>query len=100
MKIAGEMTEKYLQKLVVELATRLGWLVYHTFDSRRSNPGFPDLMMTRKGELLAVELKSKHGKLTDAQKKWLLQLEQVRGCWTYVWKPEDWFNGNIEEALR
>ena len=36
-------TEKGFQAAVVELARLRGWLVYHTYDSRRSAKGFPDL---------------------------------------------------------
>ena len=46
------MTEKQFMAQVVELAKLKGWLVYHTYDSRRSEPGFPDLCMVRKGTCL------------------------------------------------
>jgi hypothetical protein len=51
------MTEKQLQGAVVELAKRLGYLVYHTFDSRRSNPGWPDLVLCKPPRLIFAELK-------------------------------------------
>jgi hypothetical protein len=35
------MTERTWQDQVVEAATLFGWAVYHTYDSRRSAPGFP-----------------------------------------------------------
>ena len=42
------MTETELQDLVLKAAEWQGWLVYHTHDSRRSSPGFPDLAMVRR----------------------------------------------------
>ena len=39
------VTEKAFQTAVVELAELCGWKVYHTYDSRRSAPGFPDLVL-------------------------------------------------------
>ena len=43
------MTEKQFQSHIVQYAKMRGWLVYHTHDSRRSEPGFPDLV-AGKGE--------------------------------------------------
>ena len=48
---------------VVDLARTLGWRVYHTYDSRRSQPGFPDLVLVRE-RILFLELKSETGKLS------------------------------------
>lgn len=52
------MTERQFQPQVVQLARLCGWLIYHTFDSRRSAAGFPDLCMVRGDRCLFVELKS------------------------------------------
>lgn len=84
---------------VIKLAKYLGWLVYHTHDSRRSEPGFPDLIMIRNGQLVVAELKSAKGKLTHEQKAWLMEYEQVKDCQTFVWNPDSWHNGEIEEVL-
>jgi hypothetical protein len=44
------MTEKQLQGAVVELAKRLGYLVYHTFDSRgRTRAGRTSCCASRHG---------------------------------------------------
>ena len=59
------MTEAQLQDAIVQMARVLGWLVYHTFDSRRSAAGFPDLVMVRNGRLIFAELKSATGKATE-----------------------------------
>lgn len=76
---------------VVRTATANGWVVYHTFDSRRSVPGFPDLVMIRGPALLAVECKrSKREQPTAAQKKWLAAFQGVPGATVGVWSPEMW----------
>ena len=46
------VTEKEFQAVVVEYAQRLGYMVYHTYDSRRSQRGFPDLVMVKEGRLV------------------------------------------------
>ena len=93
------MTEKELQAAVVQLAKLLGWKVYHTYDSRRSEPGFPDLMMLRGECALAVELKSAKGKVTPAQLAWLNAFYDT-GVGVRVWRPADWMSGLIERVLR
>ena len=35
------------QAQVVQMARTFGWLVYHTYNSENSEPGFPDLTMVR-----------------------------------------------------
>ena len=51
-------TEKEWQATVILTARTLGWTVYHTHDSRRSEPGFPDLVLARETLLMFVELKT------------------------------------------
>lgn len=80
---------------VRELAARAGWLAYHTHDSRRSEAGFPDLVLVRRGRMLLVELKAEGGRLTDEQQTWLAQLARVAGesagaVDVHVWRPSDW----------
>ena len=93
------MTEAQLQAAVIELAETFKWRTYHTHDSRHSAKGFPDLCMVRGNVLMFVELKSEKGKTTSEQDWWLLDLAQA-GAVVYVWKPEDWLNGDIERSLR
>lgn len=84
------VSEKDWQLQVIELAELYGWRVYHTFDSRRSNPGWPDLVLCRptSGELLYVELKTDKGRLSAAQRAWLDALAAC-GQETHVWRPRD-----------
>ena len=66
-----------------------GWRSYHTYDSRRSAPGWPDLVLLRGGVALFRELKLDKGRLTAAQVEWI---EALRGAGldASVWRPRDW----------
>lgn len=82
------MTEKQLQALVTEAAAWLGLHVYHTWDSRRSAPGFPDLVIAGR-RVLFRELKSDSGRMSRAQQRWIWAL-QAGGADAAVWRPADW----------
>lgn len=83
-------SEKDHQRVVVDALTTLGYLTYHTYDSRRSNPGFPDLVAVHpgKGRRLFVELKTATGKLTADQLRWLGALA-LSGGDVHVVRPRD-----------
>lgn len=82
--------EKDFQSQVVELATVCGWLHYHTFNSKHSAPGFPDLLLMRGERCLVVELKSAKGQLTAEQQKWLDAFRRLKHIEVFVWRPCDW----------
>lgn len=98
--IASAMTERELYEHIREMALRLGWLVYHTYDSRRSYPGFPDVVLVRPPRLILAELKRERGELSPQQERWLEALRRVPGIAVYVWRPSDWLSGEIERVLR
>ena len=91
------LTEKDFMESIVELARQTGWLVYHTHDSRRSEPGFPDLVMTKVKRLVIAEIKTEKGKTSPAQDKWLETLRTARGVKVKLWRPSDW--PEIERTL-
>lgn len=93
------MTEKQLQGVVVQLARLNGWLAYHTFDSRRSEPGFPDLVLVRGVRILYRELKTEKGRVTVPQQAWL---DALAAAWAdvAVWRPAQWHDGTIERELK
>lgn len=97
-QLGKSMTERQLQEHVVALAKQLGWMVYHTYDSRRSQPGFPDLVLVR-GVVLYRELKAVNGVLSPEQKAWL-QCLRVAGADAGVWRPWHLLDGTVERALR
>lgn len=92
----AQVTERDFMQQIIDLAKLRGWLVYHTHDSRRSEAGFPDLVMVRGGNVLAIEVKSEKGKLTADQEEWLDALDLAIARAT-CWRPSDW--PAIEEAL-
>lgn len=97
-QFAQSMSEKQFQEHVIALAHRLGWLVYHTYSSQRSAPGFPDLVLVRERTLFR-ELKSATGVVSPQQKVWLQAL-RTGGADAEVWKPEHLMSGVIERELR
>lgn len=97
---ASTMTEAELQAVIIAHAQRLGFIVYHTHDSRRSQPGYPDLHLVhpKRGVSLFRELKSQKGKLRADQVIWLDGLTAT-GADAAVWRPIDWFDHTIDTVL-
>jgi hypothetical protein len=79
-------SEKSFMAAVIQLAELNGFLVYHTHDSRRSQAGFPDLLLVKPPRALAFELKSMTGKVSPAQKLWLDALSKC-GIRCFVFRP-------------
>lgn len=97
------MLEGEWQQQVVDLAAHMGWLTYHTHDSRKSRAGFPDLTLVRNGRLIFAELKRESANPTPAQERWLFELGRVAAgapfsVETYLWRPSDWTD--VERILR
>ena len=83
------ITEKQFQEQVVELAELLGWQCYHTFDSRRSAAGWPDLALWKPARFMLAELKTDKGKVSTAQRATIEGL-RAAGVSCQVWRPRDW----------
>lgn len=94
------LTERQLQDAIVQTARLLGWLTYHTYDSRRSDPGFPDLVLVRGPRLIFAELKTEKGRMTAEQEHWRDLLQAVTAVEAYLWRPADWFGGDIDRILK
>lgn len=71
MSLAAAVTEKQLQDAIVDAAGRLGYLCYHTYDSRRSPEGFPDLLLVKGETCLVYECKTEKGRLRPMQQAWI-----------------------------
>jgi hypothetical protein len=82
------ITEKQWQANVETIARLHGWMAYHTFDSRKSSPGFPDLVMLRGPRLVVAELKTERGRVGLAQRRWLDAFRRS-GAEVFVWRPSD-----------
>lgn len=80
-------SEKDFQDAVLDLAHLNGWQTYHTYESRRSAAGFPDLFLVRPPRIVIAELKTARGRITSAQRAWLDLLERCPGVEVYVWRP-------------
>ncbi len=94
---AVPISERDLQRYVLDVARARGWLVYHTFDSRRSQPGFPDLILLRGNRQVAAELKVGRNPPTEAQELWLDAFHEA-GAQVCVWREGDL--DAIAETLR
>ena len=82
------MTEKEFQAQIVDLVGILGGMVYHTYDSRRSAQGFPDLtIVTLDRRVIFAELKLGKKQPTDSQWMWLRGLPDHQA---YLWHGTDW----------
>lgn len=75
----------------MQAARATGWLAYHPYDSRKSEPGFPDVFAVHphSGKAFFAELKTSKGRLTPAQKMWIAALESSQ-IPVYVFRPADW----------
>jgi hypothetical protein len=93
------VSEAQLQASIVEAARYLGYRHYHTTDSRKSQPGFPDLVLVHRttGRVIFAELKSETGRVTDAQQEWLTLLGKLHEV--YLWRPAHWQDGTVRSVL-
>jgi hypothetical protein len=94
------MPERDLQAQVLQLAGMLGWLVFHPYNSQRSTPGFPDLVLVHEatGALLFAELKQDGKHPTAEQQRWLDALGQRHDV--HVWRPADLRGGVVSYWLQ
>ena len=93
------MSERDLDDGVRALLRDLpGVLAYHTFDSRRSSPGFLDWFFCGKGGSMWTELKTMTGKVTPAQQRWIDVLTAA-GHVAVVRRPCDLLDGTIAREL-
>ena len=108
--VAAQMSEDALQAQVELVADALGWRHYHTHDSRRSDRGFPDLVLVRAPRLVFAELKRQNGRVRPDQKLWLGALQTVAAAVeaacgqalveVHLWRPIDITGNTIAEVLR
>lgn len=93
-----KLSEKEYQAHIVAAAQTLGWTIYHTYNSRRSTRGFPDLVLVRPPRVIFAEVKTLKGEVTPVQGYWRDDLEACPGVEYYLWRPKDW--DSVVDALR
>ena len=93
-------TERELQQWVLAVAKMGRWMAYHTFDSRRSQPGFPDLILIRGTTLIAAELKVGGNHPSPIQLEWLEAFAAVRRVEAMVIRDGAEYDGVAERLLR
>ena len=92
------ISHKQFQAQIVHLAKLAGFeQIYHTWDSRHSPAGFPDLIIIKEGRQIVVELKVGKDNLSAEQYVWLLEFMKVKNTEVYVWWPED--KDEIDEVI-
>ena|SRR5678816_2749095 len=103
-----QQSESQFMGTVTDYALRRGWEWLHILPGlnergRYRTPvtgalgsGWPDLILIRGSDILAVELKSERGQVTALQRRVMQTLEQVL-IETHVWRPSDW--PEIEKRL-
>ena len=81
--------EELLLAKIRDVAKAWGWLTYHTHDSRKSESGFPDLVLTNGVSLLMYELKDNQKKPSKEQALWLSMLAHTEKVEQGIWRPRD-----------
>ena len=87
--LTKNMGERELESVVRSAAWQGGWWRYHTFSSKRSEPGWPDEVLVRGTTMILAELKRQNGRLTPDQTRVLEMLRQVERVEVHVWRPSD-----------
>jgi len=95
---AAGMIERVLQQRVVGTCRVLGLRCYHTHDSRRSEPGFPDCVIAAPQGPIYAELKREKKRPTIDQIYWLDYFAGL-GLPVYLWRPHHFIDGTIGMIL-
>ena len=100
--IGRRKPEQWFQDRVIQRARHCGFeQIYHTWDSRHSPAGFPDLILLKGKVMIVAELKDTGKQCSAEQYEWLLAFLKVTKH-VYLWYPEDEENEIAElfERLR
>lgn len=82
------MTEREFQQQIIDTARLLGWRVFHPFDSRHSEAGWPDLCLVR-DRIVYLEVKTETGRLSSEQGEWIAAINNAGGT-ALVIRPSQW----------
>lgn len=101
--VEAAQKEGEFQQQLLDLARTLGWRCYHTWDSRHSEGGFPDIIAIRGPTLLALEIKgAKARPPPPEQVGWIGAFKQVRFVSADFVYPKDFpeVKDALEKAVR
>ena len=96
----ANLAEAQFEQQLLQMSRLLGWMGYHTRDSRgvvMGDDGFPDWVYARDGCTIFAELKREDGRLSPRQEAWLHALgwlgEDSQWLQTgphrvYLWRPK------------
>lgn len=93
------ISEKEFQQEIIKLARLCGWRCHHHYDSRRSEPGWPDLVCVHETDYwrlptVMLEVKAERGRVSQAQEWWLERLDKGHVLQDYLVvrlvRPSDW----------
>lgn len=97
---ARQWSERDLQDAIIEDLKKLGVRqYYHTWNSRHSQAGFPDLIAIHDGRGLAVELKREKASATVEQVAWLHAFGLFPGMRVALWRPSDYLSCRVADTL-
>jgi hypothetical protein len=87
-----DCSEAVFQGRLQRFARDAGYLYYHTYSAKKSDPGWLDTVLCHPqgGTLFLLELKSRTGQVAPAQRRWLDALARVSRVDTGVYRPDDW----------
>ena len=71
-----------IDHIIVDAAKKMRYLYYHTYDSRKSQEGFPDWCLSKSSNIIFAEVKTGRDKLTLKQADWIIAL---RGSLKHVY---------------
>jgi hypothetical protein len=87
-KYLRSITEATWQSKITDAFGYAGWKWWHDRDSRGNAAGLPDLILWKRGEFMAVELKKEIGIVSAAQ--WAMLTGWIAaGVECHVWRPSD-----------
>lgn len=95
---AALMSEEDLMTRIQRICRDLKLLAYHTYDSRKSPPGYPDWHIVGRTASIFRECKTETGRTTEDQDEWIERLRAV-GHDVDIWRPRDLFSGRIQREL-
>ena len=72
-----KVTEQEMLNQLMAEAGKAGWYAYHTYDSRRSKAGFPDVVLMKPPRMILIELKGPRGHASSDQK---MVMQLAREC--------------------